>query len=85
MKRPLWFRAKIYGWGWYPVTWEGWAVTFGYIGLFVIGEVLFMQQVMEDSTKLIFTTYALYVISITVLLLWICYKTGEKPRWRWGK
>lgn len=26
-KNKLWFKAKNYGWGWYPVTWEGWTVT----------------------------------------------------------
>jgi predicted GH43/DUF377 family glycosyl hydrolase len=25
-KRIFWFRAKEYGWGWYPATWEGWLV-----------------------------------------------------------
>ena len=25
------------------------------------------------------------VILLTALLIWICYKTGEKPGWRWGK
>lgn len=26
----LWFKAKRFGWGWVPVTWEGWALTGGY-------------------------------------------------------
>jgi hypothetical protein len=21
---------------------------------------------------------------LTLLLMWVCYKTGESPSWRWG-
>ncbi len=28
-----WFKNKIYGWGWTPVTWQGWCVIFVYISL----------------------------------------------------
>ena len=24
MPQKLWFKAKLYGWGWYPCSWEGW-------------------------------------------------------------
>ena len=36
-----WFKAKLYGWGWTPVTWQGFSVTLGYIALvflFALGE-----------------------------------------------
>lgn len=71
----LWFKAKKYGWGWYPSSWEGWAVLGAYL-LIVFGAIKLVPD------KLHFEV----VIAIsTVILLIICYKTGEKPRWRWGK
>lgn len=28
-----WFRPKKYGWGFTPVSWQGWALTVGYVAL----------------------------------------------------
>lgn len=30
----MWFRAKRYGWGWRPVTWQGWAVVAVWVAAF---------------------------------------------------
>ena len=27
----LWFKAKKYGYGWYPATWQGWLVILVYL------------------------------------------------------
>ena len=70
--KKIWFRAKNYGWGWYPVTWEGWSVLI----IFVILEIFFIMNV--------FFFVPGTVLSI-LALIFICYKTGEKPGWRWGK
>ena len=29
--KQLWFKAKTYGYGWYPVTWQGWLVILIYV------------------------------------------------------
>lgn len=31
-----WFKAKLYGWGWTPVTWQGWCVILVYASLILI-------------------------------------------------
>lgn len=31
-----------------------------------------------------FLTFALPIIVLTILLIIIAYKKGEKPRWQWG-
>jgi hypothetical protein len=31
MQKPLWFKAKQYGWGWYPCTWQGWTILVVYL------------------------------------------------------
>ncbi|HYC83050.1 MAG TPA: hypothetical protein VEB60_00680, partial [Candidatus Paceibacterota bacterium] len=36
----LWFKRKLYGWGWTPVTWQGWLAVLAYAGL-VISSVSF--------------------------------------------
>lgn len=77
----LWFKRKLYGWGWTPATWQGWLVIFAYIVLVL----LFAFTVDEKSpTNEIIFTSALPITLLTVTLIRICYKTGEKPRWQWG-
>jgi hypothetical protein len=70
----LWFKAKTYGWGWTPNTWQGWSVILLYSVLLVLIMVYF-----PSFWK------AIGIAIIIVTLFAICYKTGEKPRWRWGK
>ncbi|KKP87224.1 MAG: hypothetical protein UR89_C0004G0013 [Candidatus Roizmanbacteria bacterium GW2011_GWA2_35_8] len=69
-KNILWFRAKNYGWGWYPSSWQGWIILSIYlIYLFYRG---------METKRIIETIFA------TILLIIICYLKGEKPEWRWG-
>jgi hypothetical protein len=76
-----WFKAKLYGWGWTPATWQGWLVIFVYIALVL----LFSRMIDENSPpNEVAFTFMLPVLSLTIALLRICYKTGEKPRWQWG-
>lgn len=81
MKKKLWFRAKTYGWGWTPATWQGWAVT----GIFVL-YILCVGALIGDAidSRAGLTSYLFLTFLATVLLLAVCYKFGEEPRWRWG-
>jgi hypothetical protein len=70
--KKLWFRAKEFGWGWYPCTcWLGAAEEAGGAGsrgdMLAIGE------------------FVVLVVLLTYALFRVCYRYGEEPRWRWGK
>lgn len=83
--RGYWFKAKLYGWGWTPVKWQGWCVIFIYI-LLVLGLVLVREKDIPgnpDSGSNILT-FALPIIVLTLFLVIVAYKKGEKPRWQWG-
>lgn len=92
-KRPLWFRTKTYGWGWVPVTWQGWAITLAFSFVFVVSTVAFMgwleaaQDTKVDAWTLIFGIFQfLAVVTVLIFSLHaICIRYGEKPRWRWGE
>jgi hypothetical protein len=74
-----WFPAKRYGWGWgAPATWQGWAVLGVYVALILAGAV-----VIDPATRL--GAFIAWGVVWTALLLWVCFRTGEPPRWRWGK
>jgi hypothetical protein len=74
-----WFPAKRYGWGWgVPTTWEGWLVLAGYAALIGVGAFLIAPSRRPG-------VFLLYLVSLTVILIGICWAKGEPPRWRWGK
>jgi hypothetical protein len=76
-----WFKAKLYGWGWTPAKWQGWVVILAY----VVAVTLFALTIDENSpAREIVFTFILPVTLLTVTLIRICYKKGEKPRWQWG-
>ena len=81
-----WFRRKLYGWGWTPAKWQGWCVTFIYI-LLILVLVLSREEAIPGNpdSGSNFLTFALPIIALTILLIVIAYKKGEKPRWQWGE
>lgn len=78
--KTLWFKCKSYGWGWTPNTWQGWAVTIGYIILMIVASIFLDPDAHPDAIWI----FVSLVIVLTVLFVYIAYKTGEKPRWQWG-
>jgi uncharacterized membrane protein YhaH (DUF805 family) len=78
-----WFRAKRYGWGWYPTTWQGWAI----ILLYTIATTLHFINIdkFSHSASDTLINFLLPFIINTTFLLIICFIKGEKPEWRWGE
>lgn len=77
-----WFKRKLFGWGWTPVTWQGWLVTIGLIGL-LIGNTIRFNPEMRTDHEVLFVLVP-QTILIVLILIAICYATGETPRWQWG-
>lgn len=77
----LWFKRKTYGWGWVPVTWQGYVITLSYIGLVLV---LALTIDNESSRREIFFAFILPALLLTITLFRILFKKGEKPRWQWG-
>ena len=78
-----WFKRKLYGWGWTPATWQGWLVVAIFILYLTVGSLgLGSNPVLGDmSTKL----FVWKIVLSVALLIMICYKKGEKPKWQWGR
>ncbi|MBX4211799.1 MAG: hypothetical protein KW806_03375 [Candidatus Yanofskybacteria bacterium] len=78
-----WFKEKRYGWGWYPVTWQGWFVVAGYVALMV----WIFRNIDKDSHSVSDTLIPFfpYFVIATGALIYICFKKGGWPHWRWGK
>ena len=77
-----WFKRKLYGWGWFPVKWQGWLT----LAIFVLLVLLSRIDIKFDSstTNSEISWFIFKVVLLVIILIFICYKKGEKPRWQWG-
>lgn len=76
MNKKLWFKRKLYGWGWTPCSWEGWMVILVWVVFFIFT----MKKMDHEWLKNL-----IFIIISVFVLIFISYKKGEKPRWQWGK
>lgn len=77
----LWFKRRRYGYGWTPITWQGWTVVALFLGI-VLTSAFRMPE--GPSTKDM-VSYFVFISTLTIILVTVTYKTGPKPKWRWGK
>ncbi len=76
--KQYWFKRKQWGWGWTPVTWQGWGVTMVYI-IVVVSLVLTREETIpgnpDSGSNLL--VMGLPITLLTALLIFIAYKKGE--------
>ena len=73
----LWFRQRDYGWGWFPITIEGWLVVAGFVSWIIY----ISSQVETYSSEGLIIRLAIAIL----LLIIIGYAKGPKPQWHWGR
>lgn len=78
--KKYWFKAKTYGYGWYPATWQGWLILLTYLMVLVA-----LIYIFETDIEKYLAFYFIAVFVLTGLLIYISYKKGEPAKWRWGK
>jgi amino acid transporter len=67
-----------------PTTWQGFLVILGFFALALIPTSLFTKESSQSEASLS-AYYMVYFIILLILFIAIIYKTGPKPKWRWGK
>lgn len=77
-----WFKRKLYGWGWTPVKWQGWLILVIYIAILILIFNRLEQNL--NSYRDVALNIILPFIAVSTILILICYKTGESPKWQWG-
>lgn len=91
-ERPRWFAAKEYGWGWSPVSWQGWTATVIFAGLYAISLIGFAawagsaSEAHSDLRTILLGVleFGIWIALLTYILVRICIEKGEKPGWHWG-
>lgn len=66
-----WFgpRRGVSGWGWTPVSWQGWAVMGGCVAAFIAAEIAGRDEGYD----------LLYALSAIAVLLAVCWWKGTAP------
>jgi hypothetical protein len=83
-KRQYWFKRRMYGYGWIPVTWQGWA-SIAVFSIVLIGVgLIFPPDEGADALSYESVRFIAIVAVLIVGLLLVSYKKGPKPKWRWG-
>ncbi|MFZ1720985.1 MAG: hypothetical protein WAU07_00610 [Microgenomates group bacterium] len=80
-----WFKRKRYGWGWVPVTWQGWLViALEVLFLLTVSNTL-LKDVPESTYQSEVGVFLGLVFLSASVVVFIAYKKGPVPKWRWGK
>lgn len=77
-----WFRRKLYGWGWTPATRDGWFTMLIFVVLVSLNA--WRIDLQASSPRDLLINFIPQTFFLVLILLFVCYKTGEKPRWQWG-
>jgi hypothetical protein len=82
MQEKKWFRPKRYGYGWFPISWQGWAVLLMYVFV-LLTDAVHMNNTSHSISDFVMNFFPRVYI-LTVFLIIICEAKGGRARWRWG-
>ncbi len=83
-KKFYWFKRRLYGYGWMPVSWQGWAATIIWITLIVVVNLFWPSSKSSGFLDFESIRYWLILILSTLIFSTITLLKGPKPKWRWG-
>jgi hypothetical protein len=74
---PEWFAPKRYGLGATPVTWQGWTLTLGLVGILIL-----LSRTFAGRPILLFAAAVPLVVAFVVI---VARTTRGGWHWRWGE
>lgn len=85
MTKKYWFQPKTYGYGLFPISWEGWVMTLIFVGLIMVSA--YTNNIFTDvpsSQNVWRFLFDLFILSC-LLLIFAKDRTDGEIRWNWGK
>lgn len=80
-----WFKRRRYGYGWTPVTWQGWITFAIFLLVIVVSALIILPSKPAQPTTAKLVIFFLFVLSDLLVFIGITLAKGPNPRWRWGK
>jgi len=80
-----WFIPKNYGWGFCPITWQGWLSSFFLLASMATSAYINNFFTPNPSPQDITRFFLDFFIIILISILYFVPKTKGKLKWRWGK
>ena len=85
--KDYWFRPRYLGWGFTPISWQGWLATIALIGMVLLsaGSHGFFTRPdtinQEDGLGYLFDI----IVLLTIFSLIALPRTKGRVKWRWNK
>lgn len=81
--RSYWFKRRRYGYGWTPVTWQGWLSVIGFLAVVVLAATTPEESPRGTDSSALLVYSGLIIIAVVWLVI-VSSAKGPKPKWRWG-
>lgn len=80
-----WFKRRRRGWGYIPVTWQGWlTLVVTVVVIPVLAIIQLPPKPAQPTPDRLIEVFGIVALSL-IAAVWLCFKKGPSPRWRWGK
>lgn len=79
-----WFKRRRYGYGWTPVTWQGWLTVILFLVVILSGAVMLLKDTPRNTVSAEVFVFLAFLAIATALAAGISLMKGPKPKWRWG-
>lgn len=79
-----WFKRRRYGWGWIPVSWQGWLTLVAFVGVVLWDALQLPSKPAQPSGGRIARFFIIFGLALAAFFL-ITVAKGPAPHWRWGK
>ena len=77
-----WFARKRFGFGWNPVSLEGWVA----FGVYLVGIIVAPVTLLAPPITLVKVIgFGIAMLVWSSLMIRLCIVKGEAPRWQWGR
>ncbi len=80
-----WFKRRRYGWGWFPVTWQGWLCLLIFIAVIALDVIFVAPRERHAPLDWRLPVFIAILVANVIGLFYVCAHHGPKPRWRFGK
>lgn len=78
------FKRKRYGFGWVPVTWQGWLYLATQVSILLVTSTFLSRKPQQPTASQLMKLLIIVGLVLMNLVL-VAYLAGPKPHWRWGK